>query len=193
MNGNLAYKLEPKEEIIDGKVVMMATPVSNHIRVSRNISSIFDNYFQDGKCEYFPDRGGLYLEDDTEEYQPDGMVVCDPDKVKWDGVHGAPDLVIEILSPSTAQYDRGHKKDIYERHGIREYWIVDPANRMVEQYVLEEGRYTLRGIYSHYPDFMLQRMKPEEKAALVTEFKTSLFDDLTIPLDRVFRHVIPRL
>lgn len=190
MNSNLAYKEEPMEEIIGGRVVMMATPTANHIRVSRNISSIFDRYLKGRRCEYFPDRAGLYLEED-EEYQPDGMVVCDPDKVKPDGIHGAPDLVVEILSPGTARYDKRHKKDVYERHGVREYWIVDPANRTVEQYILEEERFVLREVYQQYPDFMLRRMSEEEKAALVTEFRCSLFEDLPIRLEDVFDRVTP--
>ena len=189
MNGNLAYKLEPEEEMIGGKVFMMASPSSNHNRVTGNIYYLFRDYLKNRRCEPFPDREALYLEDETEEYQPDGMVVCDPDKVKADGVHGAPDLAVEVLSPSTAKNDRGHKKDVYERHGVREYWIVDPANRAVEQYVLENGRFILRDVYQEYPDFMLKRMKEEERAAIVTEFKCTLFDDLTIRLEDVFYRV----
>ena len=190
MNGNLAYKLEPQTEIIGGKVVMMATPTANHIRVSRNLSSIFDRYLKGRTCEYFPDRAGLYLEE-GEEYQPDGMVVCDPEKVQPDGVHGAPDLVIEVLSPGTARYDKRHKKEVYERSGVREYWIVDPANRTVEQYLLEEGRFVLREVYQQYPDFLLQHMSEAEQAALVTEFRCSLFADLLIRLEDVFDRVTP--
>ena len=114
MNGNLAYKLESEEEIIGGEVVMMAPATLNHTRIVRNISRIFDTYLQGRPCEYFPDGAGLFLEDETEEYKPDGMVVCDESKSKDKGVYGAPDLVVEVLSPSTARHDRGHKKDIYE-------------------------------------------------------------------------------
>ena len=190
MQSNLAYNLEPREEIIGGRVVMMATPTSNHNRVARNISSIFDHYLRGRICEYFPDREGLYLEEGKEEYQPDGMVVCDPEKVRPDGVHGAPDLLVEVLSPGTGRYDRGRKKIIYEKHGVREYWIVDPENHSVEQYVLENGEFVLRDVFQQYPDFMLKRMKEDERAAVVTEFRCSLFDDLTIRLEDIFYRVI---
>ena len=191
MNGNLAYKLEPQEEVIDGKVVMMATPTSNHNRVSGNIYRILSNFLLDRPCEPFPDREALFLEENSEEYQPDGMVVCNPEKVRDKGVFGAPDLVVEVLSPNTGRYDRGHKKDVYELHGVREYWIVSPGDRSVEQYVLENGRFTLRGVYYQYPDFMLEDMKEEERAELVTEFRCSLFDDLTVRLKDVFLRVTP--
>lgn len=191
MDGNLAYKLEPVEETIGGKVVMMASPTVNHNRTAGNIHTIFDVYLKGRKCEPFQDGTALFLEEDREEYKPDMMVVCDPDKVQADGVHGAPDLVVEVLSPSTGRNDRGHKKDAYEKYGVREYWIVDPANRAVEQYILESGRLILRDVYQQYPSFMLKKMNEEERAALVTEFQCTLFDDLTIPLEDVFYRVTP--
>lgn len=193
MNGNLAYKEELREEIIGGKVVMMASPSMNHNRVSGNIHTIFDVYLEGRQCEPCQDGTALYLEENAEEYRPDMMVVCDPEKVKRKGVYGAPDLVVEVLSPSTARYDRGRKKDVYEAHGVREYWIVEPATKTVEQYVLESGRFILRGVYMLYPDYLLEDMKEEEREAVETEFKTSLFDDLVIRLDKVFARVIPGL
>ncbi len=191
MESNLAYQIEPAAEIVNGNFIMLASPTSNHNRVSGNIYRVFSNYLQGKQCEPFPDREALYLENDKEEYQPDGMIVCDPDKVKPDGVHGTPDLIVEVLSPSTGKNDRGHKKDIYEKHGVREYWIVDPANRAVEQYILENGRLILRDIYQQYPDFIIQHMNEQEKAALVTEFQCSLFDSLTIQLNDIFYRVTP--
>lgn len=191
MESNLAYKLEPLEEVIGGKVVMMASPTVNHNRVAGNIYRIFGNYLRGHKCEPFQDGTALFLEEDNEEYKPDMMVVCDPDKVKPDGVHGAPDLVVEVLSPSTGKNDKGHKKDVYEKHGVREYWIVSPGDCSVERYILKDGRFVLRDVYQQYPEFMLKRMTEEEKNALVTEFKCTLFDDLSIRLDDVFYRVTP--
>ena len=187
--GNLAFQEDPREELIGGRVVMMASPSMNHSRISGNIFSVFHSYLAGHPCEPCQDGTALFLEDDTEEYKPDMMVVCDPDKFQWNGVHGAPDLVVEVLSPSTARYDRGHKKEMYEKHGVKEYWIVSPGDHYLEQYVLEDGRFVLRGIYAHYSDFMLRKMREEEKAALVTEFRCSLFDDLTIRVDQIFARV----
>ena len=190
MNGNLAYKLEPREELIDGKLIMMASVRINHTRIAYNISRIFGRYLEGRKCEYFPDSAGLYLEDGKEEYEPDGMIVCDPDKVTDKGVVGVPDFVLEVLSPGTEKYDRGHKKDVYERHGVREYWLVNPVWMSVEQYVLENGKFVLRDVYHKYPASQLADMKEEERAAVVKEFRCSLFDDLVISLDEIFGRVV---
>ena len=189
MNGNLAYKLEPMEEIIGGEVIMMAPASINHNRISKNISRIFDNHFQGKQCEYFLEAG-LYLAEDEDEYIPDGMVVCDPDKVRDNGIFGTPDLVVEILSRGTARYDKGRKKDIYERFGVREYWIVDPLSMSVEQYALENGKFILRDIYHKYPPAVLSNMKEKERAAVVTEFQCVIFESLTVRLDDVFGRVI---
>ena len=190
INGNLAYEMEPEEEIIGGKVVMMAPATLNHNRIVRNISRIFDTYLQGRMCEYFTDGAGLYLEEDAEEYKPDGMIVCDPDKVGDDGVYGAPDLVLEVLSPGTARNDRGRKRDVYEKHGVREYWIVNPLDMSVEQYVLENGRFVLWDVYHKYTAAALDAMKEKDRAKVVTEFKCSLFPDLTIRLDDIFGRVV---
>jgi len=189
MNQNLAYQEEFWEELIDGKLVAMSPrPSVNHHFVSSNIYTLFDRYLRGKSCTPFADGVDLYLSEEN-QYIPDGMVVCDPEKIRPNGVYGAPDLVVEILSPSTARYDRGQKKDAYEKYGVREYWIVDPANKMVEQYLLCDGKLHLHEAYAILPDWMLETMKPEEREAVVTEFSCSLFDDLTIRLEDVFARV----
>ncbi|MBQ6986181.1 MAG: Uma2 family endonuclease [Oscillibacter sp.] len=189
-DGNLAYQIEPETEIIGGKVVMMASPTTNHITIGFNLSRLFGNYLEDKPCRAYPDGMPLFLEEGKEEYKPDMMVVCDPDKITRNGIYGAPDLVVEILSPSTARRDRGPKMRTYERNGVREYWIVDPANRAIEQYILESGRFVLRDVYTQYTKETFSDLTDEEKAAVVTEFHCSLFDDLTIRLKDVFAHLI---
>ena len=189
MDTNLAYKDDICEELIRGRIVAMSPrPARSHMRIAKNITRIFENFLIGKKCEYIPDGFDLYLTD-TDHYVPDGMVVCDPDKVKPDGVHGAPDLVVEILSPRTAKYDKKIKKDVYEACGVREYWIVDPAAKSIEQYLSENGRFTLSDVFTVYPDWMLEKMTDEEKAEVVTGFRCSLYDDLIIRLDDVFYRV----
>lgn len=132
----------------------------------------------------------VYLtEDDT--VIPDMMIVCDPEKIKGDGIHGAPDLVVEVLSPSTANRDRGYKKDLYARCGVQEYWIVSPTEKSVEVYHLDGSDLTLHDVYSVYPDWMLKKMKEDEREAVITRFKCSLYDDLEIALDDVFSGLLP--
>ena len=113
MNTNLAYQDYPAEELIGGKFVAMSpSPAINHNRVIGNIYRIFAHYLNGRRCEPFADGVDVYLTEE-DRFIPDMMVVCDPDKVKADGVYGAPDLVVEVLSPSTAQYDRGRKMKVY--------------------------------------------------------------------------------
>ena len=177
------------EELIGGKPVSMSPrPTTEHTRVSGNIYNLFANYLKGRQCEPFPDGVEVYLSDE-DRFIPDGMVVCDPDKIRRDGVHGAPDLVVEVLSPGTARYDRGRKKDVYEKSGVKEYWIVSPAEKTVEQYLLEDGAFRLHEVYAVYPDWMLERMKQEERDAVVTVFRCSLYDDLDIRLEDVFYRV----
>jgi Uma2 family endonuclease len=92
-------------------------------------------------------RVGLYdvYLDEMNVFQPD---ICFISKermplIKEDGLYGAPDLVIEILSPSTAPYDLKEKKDVYEQHGVKEYWIVDPEDNSVTGYTLKDSKFVL--------------------------------------------------
>lgn len=190
MEANLAYQDDALYEMVGGRLVAMSPPpVINHIQVSANIYRIFANYLAGKSCRPFPDGTGLYLSEE-ERYRPDFMIVCDRSKIKATGVYGAPDLVVEVRSPSTAKRDRGHKKDAYERYGVREYWLVSPGDCSIEVYLLRDGRFHLDNVYSVYHDYDLFDMTEEERAAIVTEFRCSLYDDLVIRLEDVFYDLI---
>jgi len=188
MQNNLAYegwRDPPREELIGGKIVAMAPAGTNHTTVAGNIFAIFRNYLKGKPCKPFSDGSMVYLTED-DHFVPDMMVVCDRSKIKGNGVYGAPDLVVEVLSPGTAKNDRQHKKDVYARCGVREYWIVDTANRSVEVYLPSEGQLILHDVYTVYRDWELEMMKEEERAAVKATFRCSLFDGLEIALDEVF-------
>lgn len=186
MNSNLAYQEEVREELIGGEVVAMSPrPTFNHNRVASRIFRAFDNYLDGGPCTAIADGTDLYLTEE-DRFVPDMMVVCDRDKIRKDGVHGAPDLVAEVLSPSTAQYDRGNKMNTYERCGVPEYWIISPGDQFIEIYSLQEGRYVLEHLYTYFSKDELDDMGEEKRAALVTEFKCRLYDDFTIRLEDIF-------
>ena len=190
MDGSLAYRDEfQREELIGGRIVAMAPAVMNHNFISGNIYSLFSHYLKGKKCTPFNDNNLVYLTE-TDRFVPDMMVVCDPEKLRWDGVHGAPDLVVEVLSPSTAKNDRGRKMKVYEQCGVREYWIVNPGEKSLEQYVLENGAFQLREVYTLFPAHVLDSMDAAERAAVKTEFSCSLFDDLRIRLEDVFDRVV---
>lgn len=192
MSTNLAYKEEPRTELIGGKVVAMSPrPAFNHNRIASHIYTIFDSYLKGKICTAIADGTDLYLVDEKEEYVPDMMVVCDRSKLRKDGVHGAPDLVVEVLSPGTSKRDRKHKKDIYAQCGVREYWIVSPGEQAIEQYFLENGKLELHEVYTYYPDDELAGMKEEDRAEVVTHFKCSLFEDLDINLSDIFYDLLP--
>ena len=189
MRDNLAYQEERREELIGGKVVMMSPASVNHTFVSGNIYWLFASYLRGKKCTPISDGSTVFLTD-KDHFVPDVMVVCDPDKVKADGVYGAPDLVVEVLSPSTAQYDRGCKMKVYAQCGVREYWIVSPGDRTVEQYLPEGGHFVLNATYGLELEAILNKMSQEERDSIPTEFKCSLFDDLTIQVADIFERVV---
>lgn len=186
MCDNLAYREDIRKELINGKVAAMSPrPSVNHNVISENIIFIFKQYLRGKKCAPFGDGVDLYL-DENNRFVPDGMIVCDRDKVNWDGVHGAPDLVWEILSPSTAKNDKWHKKNVYAFCGVPEYWIVDPVNRAIEIYLLQDGQYVLDNLCTLVPPEYMERLDEDEKAEVITEFKCHLYDDLVIRLEDIF-------
>ena len=130
MNDNLAYELEFWDELIDGEIVLMSPrPATNHNQTAFNIAALFKTFLKGKTCRVFPDGMDLYLTE-KDRFVPDVMVICDRSKIKNDGIHGAPDLVVEVLSPSSIKRDRIYKKRIYEQCGVREYWIRSEERRV---------------------------------------------------------------
>ena len=185
MGDNLAYQEEWREELIGGEIVMMAPASVGHTYVADNILMVFKRYLRGKKCIPFGDGILVHLTSE-DKFVPDVMVVCDHSKIKPNGIYGAPDLVVEVLSPSTAKNDRGHKKDVYAKCGVREYWIVDSVSNSIEVYRLDGSAFVLYDVYVLRPDWELEAMSEEERAAVATHFKCSLFDDLDISLEDIF-------
>lgn len=187
MNRNPAYQEEPREELLNGKIYMMSSPSVNHNRVAGNIYHIFRSCLNGEKCEAFSDGVDVHL---TEEDRviPDAMIVCNKDIIKEDGIHGAPDLVVEVLSPSTAKNDKGYKKKLYEQSGVKEYWIVDPVMRSIEAYLLTAGEYVLDEFYAIPPAaFGITKKEREESKK---EISVSLYGNFIIPLEEVFQNLL---
>jgi Uma2 family endonuclease len=181
------YQEERRRELIDGKIVYMAPPDWEHSQVTLNMSVMFKNFLKGKNCDVAPDGAYLYLTK-TERYQPDMMVICDKNKIDKKGVHGAPDLVVEVLSLSTQRYDKGHKKNIYEKAGVLEYWIVDKKNRTIEVYLLKDGRLEMDNVYIDdlSSEVMYDELSDERKAELKTEVSPSMFPDFVLPVKDVF-------
>ena len=135
----LSWKEDERIEIIDGEAFMMAPPSRIHQEVSMAISAQLYNFLEGKRCKVYHAPFGVRLFErdgdspDTVDtvVEPDISVVCDPEKLDKYGCKGAPDLIVEILSPSTQRHDQLVKLNLYQRAGVREYWIVDPENRTV--------------------------------------------------------------
>lgn len=126
-----------RAELIDGEIFMMATPMLRHQKILIWLSAKIWNYIMEhgGSCEVFPAPFAVYIKDDEQNYvEPDISVICDPNKLDEKGCHGAPDWVIEIVSPSSKDMDYERKRTLYEEAGVREYWIVDPIQSTVRVY-----------------------------------------------------------
>ena len=142
-------------ELIDGEAVMMAPPSTAHQLISGELFRQLANFLEGKKCRAIPAPFAVRLfegEDDTPAdvqtvVEPDISVTCDRSKLDEHGCKGAPDMVIEILSPSTRRHDRLVKLNLYQRAGVREYWIVSPSEQTVEVFLLKDGWLVPHGFY----------------------------------------------
>ena len=129
-----------RAELIDGQIYYMSPPNTRHQRISSILSRKIGNYIDDnkGKCEVFDAPFAVYLDEKTNTYvEPDVSVICDSDKLDDRGCKGAPDWIIEIVSPSSRRMDYYTKLFKYRTVGVREYWIVDPTKNQIMVYDFE--------------------------------------------------------
>jgi Uma2 family endonuclease len=145
----LSWKFNERVELLKGKVLKMSpASATRHQRLSMKISTPLI-YFLSGKnCEIFYAPFDVRLSKSSNDsevntvVQPDICVICDPSKIDERGCKGAPDLIIEILSPGNSTKEMKNKFELYQEAGVLEYWIVEPEKEVVLQYVLENGIYT---------------------------------------------------
>ena len=132
--------LHTKYELINGRIYALSAPVTRHGRLNKYIANKFESYFIGKKCEVFSHQTSVHLDRDASSninvYIPDLFVICDKSKIKKKGVYGAPDLVVEIISPSNARDDYILKQRNYAKYGVREYWIIDTD--VISLYILNE-------------------------------------------------------
>lgn len=130
-----------RAELIDGQIYYMAPPNTRHQRILNYINTEINMYIRknNGECEVFPAPFAVFLNDDDMNYvEPDISVICDKNKISDKGCHGAPDWVIEIISPSSRAMDYFTKLFQYQKSGVREYWIVDPIKQRITVYFFEK-------------------------------------------------------
>lgn len=144
----LKWPFEGFAELIRGKIwKMSAAPSTTHARAGRQLLREFYRVFPENQCEVFTAPFDVYLVDENQYgpdaqnvLQPDICVVCDIQKVEEKGCVGAPDLVVEILSPSTAKRDLNDKFSIYEEFGVKEYWVVFPGEQSITIFTLHNHK-----------------------------------------------------
>ena len=129
---------EQEYELINGEEVMLAAASIPHLGIQLNLTRIIGNYLKGKRCKVFFKAKVVF--DNKNWLQPDVLVVCDKNKIKLNHIEGAPDFIAEILSPTTQFRDLGVKKDIYEKFGVREYWMIDPIARNIIVYLLKAGK-----------------------------------------------------
>lgn len=132
-----------RAELIDGNLYMMAPPNTKHQLIMNDINIAVYNYIKSkgGKCKVIPAPFAVFLENaegNINYVEPDISVICDPDKLNDKGCNGAPDWIIEIVSPSSRKMDYITKTNLYMNAGVKEYWIVDPMREIVMVYKASE-------------------------------------------------------
>ncbi|WP_248927752.1 Uma2 family endonuclease [Paenibacillus hamazuiensis] len=166
-------------ELIDGKVYNMSPgPNRIHQEIFGTLFNAFFNYLKDKPCKVYaapfdvrlPKSSETSDEDIKTVVQPDITVICDHSKLDDKGCKGAPDLIVEIVSPTSLKTDVKTKLTLYEKHGVREYWIVYPSDKSVVVYRLQpDGNYVLADAY-----------------ARDEQMPVGIFDDFTIDLKEIF-------
>lgn len=172
----LTWNDENRCELIDGIVYNMTAPTRAHQKILLELATIMNLYFKGKDCEVYvaPFDVRLTMEEKEDHQifdvvQPDISVICDPGKLDNRGCVGSPDLVVEILSSSTASYDQIKKRSLYEKYGIKEFWIIHPWDRILTIY---------RHSGSGFEQFCIFAEADEVCGGLFTELKFILADIL---------------
>ena len=152
-----------RAELIDGRIFYFAAPSINHQRLVGDLYFKIRNHieFMSGECKVYVSPVAVILSEDEQNYlEPDVIVVCDPAKLKEDGCHGAPDLVIEVTSKSTQKRDYGLKMAKYRSSGVKEYWVVDAQRQVIMVYWFEnETLNELHGLHEEIESHLFPGLK----------------------------------
>jgi Uma2 family endonuclease len=153
----LKWEMDEMVELIKGKIYKhAAAPRVNHQRVSLIVSNHFFNFLKGKKCEVFIAPFDVRLpvkskknEDINTVVQPDICVICDPEKLDDLGCVGAPDLIVEILSPGNNKKELQNKYEVYEESGVKEYWVIHPNECTLIIFSLVNGKYVASKLFTH--------------------------------------------
>lgn len=178
-------------EIIEGEKIMSPAANLGHSKIIMRLGNFIDSY-----CEENNDCGFVFV-DNVDVHFPDGnffkpdltVVLRENEKIlDWKGdINGVPDMVAEVLSKSTLKRDLTVKKNVYEKNGVKIYWIIDPWKKSVSVYLLRDGKYFLDDEYIFFDDEEFARLNDSEKAEVKFEVPVHLFEGLNVKLSYIFK------
>lgn len=178
-------------ELIEGEKFMAPSADIGHNNVVAKLAMIIGMHaainrlglvFTDSLDVHFPD-GSLFKPDFIFVSSANEKLYVDQ---KRNTLHGVPDMVAEIFSRSTMKRDIGIKKDIYERNGVREYWMIDPWRETVEVYLLRDGKFEFGGLYQNWSEDELLRLPEEERAEVEFEIPVAVLDGFKVKIKNIF-------
>jgi Uma2 family endonuclease len=174
----LLWQFSERVELIRGYILKMSpAPNRNHQQFTVNLTIQLDKFFHNKPCRYYPAPFDVRLpiksaKKDTTVVQPDFCVICDEKKLDKKGCNGAPDLIVEIISPGNSKHDIHTKFNLYQEAEVKEYWMVEPEERMILVYTLKNGEYV--------------GLKPLVEGENI---KSPLFPELNIAVEDIFYRV----
>jgi len=143
----LEWDDDQRWELVDGVPFLMSAPTWQHQKICSNLHYLLYGLLKGKPCDVYYSPFDVRLNADTFDntvVQPDILVICDHTKLEKTGCKGAPDFVVEVLSPATSSWDRHRKFDLYRKAGVREYWIVEPDTKKVSAHILSGEDYITR-------------------------------------------------
>ena len=187
----LAYDIRNDYEIIEGEKIMVPSPFKRHGKVVGRLMFTIGTYA-------FINRLGTAFSDNFDVNLPDGNILR-PDFIfisaandnivfnnEDENFYGVPDMVAEIFSRSTMKRDMTIKKDIYERNGVKEYWLINPWSESIEVYLLRNGKYALDNVYQNYRENDLENMNDTERAEVNMEVPVAVLDGFKVKIRNIF-------
>lgn len=180
----LSWDDDERFELYEGQPVALASPTNTHQEILTELILQLGGYLRRKRCKIYPAPFDVRLFEKSADHtrnvrtvvQPDLSIVCDPSKVDRRGIHGVPDMVVEILSDSTKQNDRLLKFHLYQKAGVPEYWIVDPDAQTVAVHLFDPGL----GIYGSPETYPADAVVP-----------VSILEDCAVDLKQVFAPPFP--
>ena len=174
----MLWQFSERVELIKGFIRKMSpAPSRKHQTISQNLNWKIYSFFENRPCSVFVAPFDVRLpikssKKDTTVVQPDLCIICDENKLDDKGCNGAPDLIVEILSPNNSKHDVDTKFNLYQESGVKEYWMVEPEERFVLVYTLQNEEYI--------------GLKPFSEGQII---KSPLFSEMQITVDEVFKRI----